>query len=294
MRGFFVYLVILCLVAPAVAVGGKQARTGDDQTRDFGFFSRFRPKGRAKPHKKVTYRRTGPALAATPDDAAIGVTLWHARLATKSDPVGTRDIVQKGDGTTAQFVLGRVGGETALEVGQEFRIGVETVRTGYLYVVNRPVRAGGSAAAPYLIFPTRGIRRGDNRVRAGRMVMLPTPPSEEPFEIRDDRGDLTAEELIVIVTSTPLDVETRQGRYELPRHVVDGWIAQWGAPSETYEMEGGAGALYTVAEKAAARTPGKVLTASDPAPQFVHRIAARPGDPLLMRFTVRVRRESAN
>jgi hypothetical protein len=290
-RRIFTLLVILCLSVPAMA--GRQrgpAQAGDDQTRDFGFFSRFRPKGRVKPHKKVTYRRTGPALGAVADDAAIGVTFWRARAATRRDPAGTRDIVQKEDGTQTVRVLARVGGNPELSIGQEFRIGVETVRTGYLYVVNRPLRTDGSAAAAYLIFPTLRIRGGDNRVQAGRMIMLPTPPDEQPFEIDDSRGDLLGEELIVIVTSKPLDVETKRGRYELPRELVDGWIAQWGAPTEAYELEGGADAPYSAAEKAAATTQGRVLTAADPGPQLVQRIAAKPGDPLLVRLTVQMRR----
>jgi hypothetical protein len=70
--------------------------------------------------------------------------------------------------------------------------------------------------------------------------------------------------------------------------VVDRWVREWSAPTEVYELEGGAGAAYTVAEKAATTKAGRLLTSTDPGPQLVHRVAAKPGSPLLVRFEIRV------
>lgn len=287
-----VLAVVMVASIPCLAQSRPSSPEGDGATRDFGFFSRFRPKSTAKPRAKPVYRRKGAALDASKvvPDAAIGLTLWKARPATRRDPAADRDIVQKSDGTTTQLVLSRAGGDAELEIGQDFRIGIESPRTGFLYVINRSIRADGSAGAPYLIFPTARIHGGDNRVRGGQVVMLPTPPAEQPFTVSDSSGDLASEEVIVIVSNARLDVETRDERYELSKELVDGWMSRWTAPVETFEMEGGADAPYTAAEKAAATKPGRLLTASEPAPQLIQRVAAKPGDPLLVRMQIRVKR----
>jgi hypothetical protein len=235
------------------------------------------------------YRRKGEQLVAGAADARIGVTFWRARPDAGDAVAATRDIVQA-SGETKAWSLVRLGGEPELELGAQFRVGIETLRPGFLYVVNRPLRSDGSAGAPYLIFPTRRIRGGDNRMRAGRMVMLPAPPDEPPFETRDTRGDLAAEELVVIVSPVPLEVEVRDDRYELDPALVDGWLSRWSTRAETYELLGGAGAGYTPAEKAAATSADRLLTSSDPLPQVVHRVVAKPGDPALLRLTLRVTR----
>lgn len=287
-----VMAMVFASTAPGLAQSPQSSPDGDGATRDFGFFSRFRPKSTAKPRLKPVYRRKGAALEASKvvEDSAVGLTLWKARPATRRDPAADRDIVQKSDGTSTQLVLSRVGGDAELEIGQDFRIGIESPRAGFLYVVNRSIRTDGSTGAPYLIFPTARIHGGDNRVRGGQVVMLPTPPAEQPFTISDSSGDLASEEVIVIVSAVRLDVETRDERYELSKELVDGWMNRWSAPAETFEMEGGAGAPYTAAEKAAATRPGRLLTASEPAPQLIQRVAAKPGDPLLVRMQIRVRR----
>ena len=239
---------------------------------------------------RARYRkRTGRLPSADVADARIGVTLWRADASRSSGRSSTRDIVQVGS-ETKSWSLVRVGSDTELVSGDLFRVGIETLRSGYLYVINRPVRADGSTGDPYMIFPTRRIRGGDNAVLAGRMVMIPTPPDEPPFQTTDPYGDVIGEELIILVTPTPIDIETRDDRYRLSPDVPEAWITQWGAPSETFELVGGAGTAYTRAERAAATNPARLLTSSEPLPQVVHMLAVKPGVPMLARVALRVRR----
>jgi hypothetical protein len=56
-------------------------------------------------------------------------------------------------------------------------------------------------------------------------------------------------------------------------------------------MVGGSGMAYTPAEKTAAAS-GAALTQSDPLPQMIFRIGAKPGAPLLLRFPIRVRSDA--
>lgn len=81
-----------------------------------------------------------------------------------------------------------------------------------------------------------------------------------------------------------------RSRYRVTPDVVADWIARYDAPSETFELVGGGGSAYTRAERAAATNPARLLTASEPLPQLVHMLAAKPGDSMLARVVLRMRR----
>ena len=74
--GVAVLATLMMASVPGLAQSRQSSPEGDGATRDFGFFSRFRPKSTAKPRTKPVYRRKGAALDATKvvPDAAIGLT----------------------------------------------------------------------------------------------------------------------------------------------------------------------------------------------------------------------------
>lgn len=276
-------------IAPAVSA---QSASGDELRGANYVYARPRSRT-AKAQPRAKYRRKSGKVE-VPDlaDARIGVTLWRAEAFEGVDRSGTRDIVQVGSKTSA-WTLARVASDDELDTGEMFRVGIETLRSGYLYVVNRSVRADGSTGDPYLIYPTRRIRGGDNRVIAGRMMMIPTPPDEPPFQATDPYGDVVGEELIIVVSPEPLDIETREDRYRFDKAKLDTWVRDWSAPTESFELVGGAGMFYTRVEKAAATNPKRLLTTAEPLPQLVHRIAAKAGEPMLARVVVRIRQPQA-
>lgn len=283
----------LALAAPAASIRALPQSDGDDTLRGANYVY-ARPKSRKRaPASRATYRRQSEKLAvADVADARIGVTLWRAEAYDGTARAGTRDIVQVGSGT-ATWSLVRLGADSRLGTGDMFRIGIESLRGGYLYVVNRALRADGGTGDPYLIFPTQRIRGGENRVVAGRMIMLPTPPEEPPFQMTDPDGTIVGEEIIILVSPTRLNVETRADRYRIDEATLEDWIRRWAVPSETFELVGGSGARYTVAERAAATNGKRLLTRSEPLPQVVHRLAAGAGEPMCVRYVIRVRQQQA-
>lgn len=294
-RGMRPVVVVLALMVAQLGSGmaaGQQTDLSDDVRGANYVYPRPNRKARAS-NSTPKYRRKGDRLA-QPDasTARIGLTFWRANPASAAEPLATRDIVQA-EGETKSFALVRLGSEPELSVGEQFRIGIEALRSGYLYVINRSLKTDGSVGAPYLIFPTQRIRDGNHTIRGGRMVMIPTPPDEAPFETRDPVGNLAGEEIIVLVSPKPLDIDVRADRYALDPKRVDEWVRQWGAPAEVFELVDGAGAKYTAVEKAAAVNPQRLLTTGDPMPQIVQRVAAKPGEPIVARFFLRVRQESA-
>lgn len=239
---------------------------------------------------KVTIKMPAPVVElVSVGDAEIGVTVWRLRRA-KAQEQGARllDISDPNE----QWVPERVAAESPLAEGDRVRLSVQTPRNGHLYIFDREQYADGTLGDPYLIFPLAVTRQGDNRVRAGVVVEMPSQTDPTPyFTLRRSRETQTGEVLTLIITSEPLPgvpLERRPVRFD--KNQIAAWLAQWSAPSERYEMEGGAGAPYTEAEKAAGANRDRQLTIDEPTPQTIYRLAPLLGNPLLINVTLHIRR----
>jgi hypothetical protein len=297
-------LFVAFVVASPVAIG---AQGSDIDTREMNAstFFRGRPKSRrGGPPAERRYRRAGvksptapvspPAASEAVSDAEVGFTIWRLRPPMDRDPVDTRDITHSDDGPAIEWVAERVAGGLELSVGQRFRFAIETPRKGYLYVVNRPHYEDGPRD-PVLVFPTSKIRGGANEVEGGRLVELPSRWDRRPYFEITKRGErrLVAEEVIVLVTPKPLDLRIEEKPLSLTDAQVEAWEKRWGALSEAFELVGGEGMTYTVAERTAGADTNRFLTQEDPGPQTIYRIATKAGDPIFLRVIVRIRDEGA-
>jgi hypothetical protein len=291
-------IVVVGLVALFVAGRGERVcarQASEDTRRDLqeDTFFRRRPTGKSRgaKHAPRTYRRVDPTpqpSSAPSDDAQIGVTIWQLRPSTAHDPAETRDIELGGE-QRQEWTSERAGSEQEFSIGQRFRFGIETPRDGYLYVINRPVYADGAPEAAYLIFPVQGVRGGDNRVFAGRVVEFPAPSDRWLYyHVETNRPGLVAEEVIVLVTREPLELPIGEQKQRLTPEQVEEWEQHWGAPVDRFEMVGDERQARTLAEKQAA-ADGQPLTQTDPGPQTIYRLKVRPSEPLFLRFRIRVR-----
>ncbi len=287
-----VLLATVLVVAPAV---GRAQKSGDLVPRDMQDSQLFRnrpPAKRAGGRPNRRYVRTGaPAQAsekATPAGIEIGVTVWRLRPSLPGDP---RDIVHEPSADSVALTPVRLTSEQELVVGERFRFGIESSRPGYLYVVNRPVYDGGPPRDPYLIFPTRRVRGGENAMTRGQIVELPTPYDSLPQFTITQRGDahLIAEEVIVLVTPKPLELEIGPDPVRLTNKMVDDWERRWGGPVERFEYENGADMLYTTEEKSARDDPRYRLRRDGPAPQVLFRIPDGDTKPVFLRVKIKVR-----
>jgi len=283
-------LCLTVLLTPALA------QDQDDTSRRF-WPPNFRPPGERPVAASMPrrYKRATPELpkenlpSAALRNTVIGVTIWRLRPANETDE--TRILVKKrGKSLTPE----RIEAGEKLSVGQELRLGIEVPRTGYLYVVDREQYADGSFSDPILIFPDNPLSR-EHRIAAGRVVEIPREP-DQPFEVKSLReggqSPQVAEVLTMIVSSTPLKGLPKRAANDpflrLPVAMVEKWEKEWGAQFERLELEGGAGAVYTVAEKAAGANSTKRLTQGDPLPQTIFRIAVKPGKPLMVRLPLMI------
>jgi hypothetical protein len=281
------------LVSNAVSVPAQSA----DAERRFWPPS-FRP-ATGKVSKKTvspSYRPVSSALpkvAGTANDAVLGVTVW---LLTDSpgDKDGAR-ILRPKTGAQTRYTAKRVEATTKFTVGQKLRLSIEIPRNGYFYVIDREQYSDGSVSDPYLIFPV--IPGEKNYAQKGRVFEVPRY-GDEPCFIVEELGEsgkpVVAEVLTLLVTTAPLKnlpkSDRKDGEYDiipLDPAMVAKWEKDWGRNVEAGELEGGEGRLYTTREQQAGNRKSP-LNRNDPAPQTVFRIAAKPGETLLVKIPLQI------
>lgn len=217
-------------------------------------------------------------------DTVIGVTIWRLRPARSAESA-ERIIVHEQAGAT-ELVPERVSADSKLNEGDRVRFSIEAARTGYLYVIDRERYADGSVGEPVLIFPTTRTRGGDNSLKAGRIIEIPSQEDSPPFfTMRKSRADNVGENLIVLVAPSPLsDVEISEKAQNLAADKVALWEKSWGSSIGRLEMENSEGSSWTKSEREAGADATRSLTEGEPAPQTLYyRPGATAADPVLVK-----------
>jgi hypothetical protein len=238
-------------------------------------FLKARPAAATTPKtaRRATYRpidRTRPASGG--ETVELGVTIWRLRASKAGEPA--RLLVQEADAAGKEWTPERVGAGGALAIGDRVRLSVESPRAGYLYVVDREQYADGTVGTPYLVFPTKRTRGGDNQVAGGRLIDIPAQDDRPPyFTMKPSRPDQTGERLTLVVTDKPLaDVTIGDQAIELKSAQVADWEKRGTGAVQRLEMVGGAGRAWSRAEQRAAADATRRLTQEDPPPQTIFRV----------------------
>jgi hypothetical protein len=276
-----------------IAVASRPVQ--DDETRKLWDDAFLKKRGKssspARPQGQPRYKRATAAPGATASgDAVVGITIWRLRPAKAADDKEVRILVHEKDKKKdTEWTPERIEADTPLKEGDRVRLSIEAPRTGYLYVIDREQYADGSFSDPYLIFPVTSVRGGDNSVTAGRVIEIPAQTDDPPyFLLKRSRPDQVSELLSVLVTSEPIrELRIGSEAFKLPKEQLAVWETKWGVIAERIELIGGAGQAYTRAEKAAANSSQK-LTQDDPLPQTIYRVAAKPGDPLMVKVPLKI------
>lgn len=230
---------------------------------------------------------TVPKTSAGLTTEQVGITIWRLRASTTADQ-GPKIPVHEGGGTT-WWTPERTRAGTLFKIGERVRLSVESPRAGYLYVIDREQYADGTLGEPFVIFPTLQARGGNNRVSAGVLIEIPDQGDRIPyFKMTRGRDDQIGEILTVLVTPQPLEeIPITHERPRLSPDQIAQWENIWGAQAELFEMEGGAGAVWTKAEQQAGSVSGRSLTQEEPIPQTIYRVRVKSGNPLLVTVPLR-------
>jgi hypothetical protein len=273
--------------------GGEAEQKGGDQAATAR--PRYQRMTRPLPPLKVARPargrrpRAGRHDSATPTrDRSLGITIWRLRPSTPAD--AGRDFIHD---SSEDWVPVRVSMGTPLAEGDRVRVSIESPEPGYLYVINREEYANGSRGEPALIFPTTRIRDGDNHVKSGRLVELPSQQDDVPyFTVRPSRRrpDQVGELLTIIVTAQPLALDIGPERLRLPEGQVLEWEQRWVGPWELIEQVGGEGTPWTHAEREAGLGASRELVQDDPLPQSIYRVRTKADATLLVSVSLPFKR----
>ena len=222
--------------------------------------------------------------------AQLGITIWRLRPATGQE-AGARMLVRE-KGKSSEWVPERVEAETTFREGDHVRLSIESPRAGYLYVVDRDLFADGTTGPAMLIYPWADMHGGDNQMRPGKLVDIPAQDDEPSyFTARPTRPNQVGEILTVIITASPLGLPISDKPLQISHTDFAKWEKIWGGLSERFEMEGGAGEVWTKQEQQAAAHKGtRQLTRDDPAPQTIYRVSTADNKALLVNVRLRYRR----
>jgi hypothetical protein len=257
--------------------------TGDSPR---GLWDKTFDSARARPRKNP---KRPPSDQDTGAKALIGITIWRLRgpetQATTDKP---RSLEHKAEITPSNLAAERVETNTLFREGELIRIGIEVPHDGFLYVIDREVYADGSLGNPFLIFPTKLTRGGDNKVYPGRLVEIPAQTDRPPyFTFERTRKDQVSERLTIIVSPFKLAIEIPYRASRLERSLVTKWENLWSRSSEHREATGNAGTRRTRVEQEAVEGK-RLLARGDPLPQTIFRATVRPGSPLLITVPLRI------
>ena len=279
--------MILCLAGLLVPLA--QQTNENETTRhlwDTAFIEKGNKASATRKSARRSYRIITPQVPITgvSADTVIGITLWRLRPTRPADS-GERIITHEGPQSVA-WLPERVSSIGRLSEGDRIRMSIEAARTGYLYVVDQEQYADGSKGEPYLIFPTTRTRGGDNSVKAGRVIEIPAQDDSPPyFTLKRTRADHVGENVIVLVTPTPIESLTITDKAQrVSGETLAQWEKSWGTQTGRLEMTNGAGQSWTKQERDAGADGTRSMTEAEPAPQTLYY---RPGvgnkDPVLIK-----------
>jgi hypothetical protein len=165
-------------------------------------------------------------------------------------------------------------------------LSIESSIEGYLYVIDRGQYRDGSISDPKLIFPTTRTRGGDNSVKPGRLIEIPAQDDRPSyFRLNSSRGELVSELLTIVVAKEPIPDLSEQISSQplaLDKELLSNWQKIWGSNFEHFELAGGQGKAWTVAEQEAGADMSRELTQDDAPPQTIFRLAHQSNSPFLV------------
>ena len=284
--------IIICALSITVYLQGRREIVSDDFTkprptptprpvRAYGNIELPKRKPEPRPAKRYRFVDSSSPNAkpfAGEKIEQLGVTLWRLRPAQETD-TGARMTVRE-ESKSSEWIPERIEMDTPLSTGDRVRLTIESPREGYLYVVDRDLYSDGKMGDAMLIFPTRGMRGGNNQVLPGRLIDLPGQEDNPNYFTASPRrsaqgSEQVGEILTIVITKTPLKLTIGQRPLLISAVEIANWEKAWGSEFERFEMVDGAGNGWTKEEKEASAANGsRQLTQADPSPQTIYRIAS--------------------
>lgn len=223
------------------------------------------------------------------DSPKVGVTFWKVSAAQRSYN-GARILSHPNPNTSIEYQATRLEGDPVVAYGDKVRMGIESPRDGYLYVIDRELYSDGTTSNGYMIFPTKRLRGGDNKIKSNYPIEMPAL-TDNPFYFEGKKKSdinpykiIVGEILSIIITDEPISSLSNFGNdaMEIPNSKVEKFEELYSGRAEVFELEGGVNLSYSAAEKDSANSNGRLLTHNDPVPQTFYLVEDKKNKGLLV------------
>ena len=217
----------------------------------------------------------------------IGLNVWHMRPSVENSQVRMRGFVHDADPNgKLDWTPFKTSLSTPITEGDYLRLGVQSSRPGFLYIVDRDIYRDGEKGPATLIFPTLRLRGGSNAVGGRIPVEIPHPLDRPPaLRAVRTRADQTAIEIFAIVTQQPIsDLTAATDAQAVSSKRIEQWEREWGRDVDFVEDRSVIGKEYTAAQREAAVS--FVEDSASPFMIFFRRTDRN--DPMLAKATIQL------
>jgi hypothetical protein len=272
--------------SPASVSGSFGPRPGKPSKPKSGPRTPSRPAVPASKPKPVYQSRRSLPKAPPPGAAfqRLGLTIWRK---DKNAPA-------ESGGKGVDAPLSRADDGALFRVGDKVRFGVEPLtQGGYLYIIDREQFSDGTQGPATLVFPAKNTYHGKNWALPGAPLLVPGPNSYFTINVWSAGKSLAADVFTVILSPVPLLAEEQLGDSKLPLsdETVRLWEQMCSEENYSATLQGGAALRQSEAERSSGAkgvdNPAATLTQADLPPQQVYQATVKPGQAMLVRFSLR-------
>lgn len=211
----------------------------------------------------------------------IGLTIWRLKQQEISKEI------ENVNENRLSYISESINPKEVLKQGEMIRLTIEIPQSGYLYCIDSEEYLDGTKN-PVLIFPTKKIRNGNNRIEVGQIIGLPDLTGQPPyFKLNIKKGQI-AENLSIIITDQPIEwlLAEETAQQLSPEQFAK--LKAWETQTKQLVLET-PGRYQTSKEQDIENTLDKrSLDLEDPPPQTALIIPKKPTQPVMVTLSLRL------
>lgn len=288
---FIFFTFILCLIFFSLSANVMKAQQDDvEGARNLRrYFEKKREKNKIQKSNPQTRNKNKSKILKNEfvEKQLIGLTIWRLKqqeISRETESVNENHL---------SYISESINPKEVLKQGEMIRLTIEIPQSGYLYCIDSEEYLDGTKN-PVLIFPTKKIRNGNNRIEAGQIIGLPDLTGQPPyFKLNIKKGQI-AENLSIIITNQPIEwLLAKETAQQLSAEQF-AKLKAWETQTKQLVLET-PGRYQTSKEQDIENTLDKrSLDLEDPPPQTALIIPKKPTQPVMVTLSLRLENGSTS
>lgn len=288
---FIFFTFILCLIFFSLSANVMKAQQDDvEGARNLRrYFEKKREENKIQKSNPQTRNKNKSKILKNEfvEKQLIGLTIWRLKqqeISRETESVNENHL---------SYISESINPKEVLKQGEMIRLTIEIPQSGYLYCIDSEEYLDGTKN-PVLIFPTKKIRNGNNRIETGQIIGLPDLTGQPPyFKLNIKKGQI-AENLSIIITNQPIEwLLAKETAQQLSAEQF-AKLKAWETQTKQLVLET-PGRYQTSKEQDIENTLDKrSLDLEDPPPQTALIIPKKPTQPVMVTLSLRLENGSTS